>query len=393
MEFCMAKRKMCRKIRSSENANFRISIMSIIYVINMMCRMYIMCISYIDIFILNKNTKFGSVWTNKGIVEKKIQLLHPYFLHCFIILLFLWEKCSFNSQCRTSYIQILHRHLKTCRNTLAHILGRPYRSHNGMFNVTWEQPAVTCYTTSYSAHNLLCTAIEMCSILVCHELCLENKAAVHRSWETDILKRLSHPPLQKKGFGYKSTWLLHGFMIGLKSPVMQSSAHVTAKTAASVVSRDTRMLLLAGGEKRRGVHVCEPRLCELGRGLTLWEPLSVEWTVVNLGRVWTPGDEKLCSRNKRGKKRSLELRMRAIGPGMADTVKTLVETALSQPSAWNLTLACQMGICLVGATSWPLTSVFGKPWQLSLTWVHCIQGQSEPVTAEQSLKCKPSWTV
>lgn len=51
-------------------------------------------------------------------------------------------------------------------------------------------------------------------------------------------------------------------------------------------------------KKRRGVHVCEARLCERGgdrargRGLTLWEPRSVEWTTVNLGSVLSSGRKR-----------------------------------------------------------------------------------------------------
>lgn len=143
--------------------------------------------------------------------------------------------------------------------------------------------------------------------------------------------------------------------------------------------------------KKRGVHVCESRLCEpggdraRGRGLTLWEPHSVEWTTVSLGSVLSSGRKRgyWALSGKKNFKKSLGLRKRAIKPGASWFREKLCEnnSVSAQPRASDVSWS--NGNLSAGSNSWPLTSAFGKPWQLLLTWAYRTKGQSELVTAEQ----------
>lgn len=95
----------------------------------------------------------------------------------------------------------------------------------------------------------------------------------------------------------------------------------------------------------------------------------------------------LCGKKKK------ELRKRAIKPGISWYSEKGCENNAVSTQLLASDVSWSNGNLSAGATSWPLTSAFGKPWQLRLKRVYSTEGQSEPTAAEQRLKCKPSQIV
>ncbi len=105
------------------------------------------------------------------------------------------------------------------------------------------------------------------------------------------------------------------------------------------------------------------------------------------------GKEDIGRYLEKRKKKSIQLRKRAIKPGTSWYSEKYCENNPVSTQLPASDVSRSNGNLSAGANSWPLTSAFGKPWQLLLTWVYCTKGQSEPVTAEQRLKCKLSRIV
>lgn len=152
--------------------------------------------------------------------------------------------------------------------------------------------------------------------------------------------------------------------------------------------------------RRDGVFVCEARVVWTRRWRserTRPDPVGTWFGWVNnrqLGERIVFGEEKrVLGVIWQKEKKSLELRKRAIKPGTSWYSEKHCENKPVSTQLLASDVSRSNGNLSAGANSWPLTSAFGKPWQLPLTWVYCTKGQSELVTAEQRLKCKLSRIV